>query len=159
MLPEPTPAWARSTISSARFGFSHRFRRPVHLLEPGVFRLWDVMEGVVDAGGLLAAGRQRETLRLDTARGEVFLGPKQSVCDLQPLPVRCLRFEIDEILELDAKAVRYADEGAEPRIARSFFDLAESRSIHSEHSGKLLLGKPRGFSQAHYLLTHFSFCS
>lgn len=74
MLPEPTPAWARSTISSARFGFSHRFRRPVHLLEPGVFRLWDVTEGVVDAGGLLAAGRQRETLRLDTARGEVFGG-------------------------------------------------------------------------------------
>lgn len=109
------------------------------------------------AASWLRGGKGRRCV--STRQEARFWGPKQSVCDLQPLPVRCLRFEIDEILELDAKAVRYADEGAEPGIARSFFDLAESRSIHSEHSGKLLLGKPRGFSQAHYLLTHFSFCS
>lgn len=109
-------------------------------------------------GGLLATGRQRETLRLDTARGEV-LGAETIGLRFAASEMRCLRFEIDEILELDAKAVRYADEGAEPRIARSLFDLAESRSIHAEHGGELLLGEPCGVSQAHYLLTHFSFCS
>lgn len=159
MLPEPTPVWARSTISSARFGFSHRFRRPVHLLEPGVFRLWDVTEGVVDAGRPLGCGAAKGDVAPRYGKRRGFSGAETIGLRFAASEMRCLRFEIDEILELDAKAVRYADEGAEPRIARSLFDLAESRSIHAEHGGELLLGEPCGVSQAHYLLTHFSFCS
>lgn len=115
--------------------------------------------GSVDAGQLPGRGAAKRDAVPRYSKRRGFRERKPIGLRFVAPEMRCLRFEIDEILELDAKAVRYADEGVEPGIARSLFDLAESRSIHAEHGGELLLGKPRGFSQAHYLLAHVSFCS